>query len=66
MTFIDYLILTITILNLVILLSVSSFLIGIADAVKYLNKNIDEYLYLNTNTHQSNQPKNEEKNLVDI
>ena len=63
---VNYLILAITIINLVILLSVSNLLIRTADVLRNLNKNIDEYFYLEATKPSVKNNQNQEKGLVDI
>jgi hypothetical protein len=65
MMIMDYLIVTITIFNLVILLLISNLLIRLADAIRNLNKDVDDYFYL-TKTKPVKSQNNQEKGLVDI
>jgi hypothetical protein len=65
MMIMDYLIITITIFNLVILLLISNLLIRLADAIRNLNKDVDDYFYL-TKIKPVKSQNNQEKGLVDI
>lgn len=61
--YIFYLILLISFLNLIFILTLSNFLVKLADSVKSLSKSLEDLYYIKNN---SPEIKKEESGLVDV
>lgn len=68
MNYLIILILAICITNLLFLISLSNFLVRIADSISLIRKEIEEYYYINQgrNNKSENKTNNQESGLVDL
>jgi hypothetical protein len=59
-----YIILFFNFLNLVFLLTLSNFVVKLADSIKKLSKDLEDFYYIKDN--RSNSPQKEDSGLVDL
>jgi hypothetical protein len=59
-----YTILFFSFLNLVFLLTLSNFVVKLADSIKKLSKDLEDFYYIKDN--RSNSPQKEDSGLVDL
>lgn len=63
---IEYISLSILLLNFLLLLALANFIIKLADSIKIFTKDLEDFYYLKNNSNPSPNKNSQESGLVDV